>query len=315
MIPGSDQKKRKRSDEGEQEQEEEEENYVSSIENDVLAMLSGGVSSSTTRRDDPQTLLQQKSWPYTGSEELYKELSSNQNPHKEGRQAMSTSDAAMENIMFNPDVVDVDIGEKLIRNGPWEPEEDIRLEAAIARCTNPLKKEGQRGRVDWKMVSAYMGNTRTPKQCYGRYSNTGMNLRTARKLGAWEEAEDKALLAEVERQRSHDPQASISWTTVSEVLGGGRTRKQCMARYNSVLQFQDSKEKVSGNWNVNEDNKLVEAVRLFRGKGRKGGVAWQKVSEYMGRTRTMKQCKKRWDDAFEHPNSLSTTSAARNSGS
>ena len=57
-------------------------------------------------------------------------------------------------------------------------------------------------------------------------------------------------------------------------------------------------------WDVSEDNTPGEGVRLFRGKGRKGGVAWQQVSEHMGRTRTMKQCKKRWDDAFEHPSSL-----------
>jgi hypothetical protein len=196
------------------------------------------------------------------------------------------------------------------RKGPWLEEEDELLGIAINKVAvveHDLDGQLKKPRIDWSLVSAHMGSTRSSKQCYGRYCNSGMDTDVARRVGVWTLEEDSILLEELQRQRDEckdRPRTRISWSSVSELLGGARTRKQCMVRYNSVLRFQDSAEKVTGNWDVSEDSKLVEAVRLYRGKGRKGGVAWRLVSEHMGRTRTMKQCKKRWDDAFEHPSSL-----------
>mmetsp|Transcript_27600 Transcript_27600/g.46683 ORF Transcript_27600/g.46683 Transcript_27600/m.46683 type:complete len:339 (+) Transcript_27600:169-1185(+) len=192
------------------------------------------------------------------------------------------------------------------RSGPWHEEEDQRLSVAVREATSVAGAD-KKQRVDWSIVSALMGSTRSSKQCYGRYCNSGMDTDASRRVGPWTVEEDSTLLGELQRQRDNreiGSRSRISWSAVSELLGGSRTRKQCMVRYNSVLRFQNSPAKVSGNWGVNEDNKLVEGVRLYRGKGRKGGVAWRQVSEHMGGTRTMKQCKKRWDDAFEHPSSL-----------
>ena len=233
--------------------------------------------------------------------------------------------------------------------GAWSADEDAKLQEALRKVLGDVHRDtsgidldahrrqgGQRRRINWQLVSEFMGGTRSPKQCYGRYWNTGMGReskarggeeKASRRVGLWTAEEDRCLLAEVKRQQeatataaattaipvaasvSLSPEkialvrksSSISWSLVSEVLGGQRTRKQCMVHYNSVLRFASSTAKVTGTWMVSEDRLLVEGVRLFRGKGRKGGVAWAKVSEHMGHTRTMKQCKKRWDDAFEAP--------------
>jgi hypothetical protein len=171
---------------------------------------------------------------------------------------------------------------------------------------------GPKERINWPLVSMFMGGTRSAKQCYGRHSNSGMSMESdaPRILGPWAPEEDRALLEEVQRQRAtvvEGASFTTAWTLVSEVLGGARTRKQCMVRYNSVLRFANSTEKVSGLWHVSEDANLSEAVELYRGKGRKGGIGWTLVSEHMGRTRTAKQCKKRWDDAFISPPPTSTS--------
>jgi hypothetical protein len=192
-------------------------------------------------------------------------------------------------------------------SGTWKAEEDAQLQDAIrhffaTQNNNPDNPGGQKeGRINWPLVSMFMGGTRSAKQCYGRYSNSGMNMESdaPRILGPWAPEEDHTLLKEVQRQRATvlgGGSCTIAWTLVSEVLGGARTRKQCMVRYNSALQFANSAEKVSGYWHESEDANLSEAVELYRGKGRKGGIGWTLVSEHMGRTRTAKQCKKRWDD-------------------
>ena len=71
-----------------------------------------------------------------------------------------------------------------------------------------------------------------------------------------------------------------------------------MSRYNNVLQFHTSETKKVGLWDATEDTKLIEAVEMFRGKGRKNGISWGNVVKQLNNTRSQKQCKKRWDDAF-----------------
>jgi hypothetical protein len=41
-------------------------------------------------------------------------------------------------------------------------------------------------------------------------------------------------------------------------------------------------------------------MALFEGQGKGGSVAWAKVSEHMGGTRTPKQCANRWRDSLKH---------------
>lgn len=211
--------------------------------------------------------------------------------------------------------------------GVWGADEDARLQEALRKVLGDSNQQyhkrprGRKIRIDWPLVSELMGGTRSPKQCYGRYWNSGLDrgrgskedMKAQRRLGPWSAEEDRILLEEVKRQQraavvgtsaegKEDLSSClsyISWAQASDALDGLRTRKQCMVRFKTVLQFTGSTVKVSGSWTVSEDRILVEGVRLYRGQGRKGGVAWAKVSEHMGHTRTMKQCKKRWDDAFD----------------
>jgi hypothetical protein len=48
---------------------------------------------------------------------------------------------------------------------------------------------------------------------------------------------------------------------------------------------------------------LLEGMALFEGQGKGGSVAWAKVSEHMGGTRTPKQCANRWSDSLKHRSS------------
>lgn len=118
-----------------------------------------------------------------------------------------------------------------------------------------------------------------------------------RKMGAWDSEDDAKLMEEVEKQKRNN-NMKVSWQAVSKNTNLQRNRKQCMARYNNVLQFQACSTKKVGSWDAAEDTKLIEAVEMFRGKGRKNGVSWGDVVEQLNNTRSQKQCKKRWDDAF-----------------
>ena len=44
---------------------------------------------------------------------------------------------------------------------------------------------------------------------------------------------------------------------------------------------------------------MREAMALYRGQGKGGGVDWEQVSSYMGGTRSSKQCNKRWLDKLK----------------
>ena len=44
---------------------------------------------------------------------------------------------------------------------------------------------------------------------------------------------------------------------------------------------------------------MREAVALYRGQGKGGGVSWVKVSSHMGGTRSTYQCYVRWHDTLK----------------
>jgi hypothetical protein len=45
---------------------------------------------------------------------------------------------------------------------------------------------------------------------------------------------------------------------------------------------------------------LLEGMALFEGQGKGGAVAWAKVFEHMGGTRTHNQCADRWSKTLKH---------------
>lgn len=177
----------------------------------------------------------------------------------------------------------------------WTLFDDEKLSQAVELYTDPSRLK--RKRIDWDAVSNYMDGSRTPKQCYSRWTTTAMHSLDGRKMGAWDSEDDAKLMEEVEKQKRNN-NMKVSWQAVSKNVNLQRNRKQCMARYNNVLQFQTCNTKKVGCWDAAEDTKLIEAVEMFRGKGRKNGVSWRDVVEQLNNTRSQKQCKKRWDDAF-----------------
>mmetsp|Transcript_32764 Transcript_32764/g.61149 ORF Transcript_32764/g.61149 Transcript_32764/m.61149 type:complete len:357 (+) Transcript_32764:39-1109(+) len=190
----------------------------------------------------------------------------------------------------------------------WTIEEDEKLTEAVQIFTDPTKLK--RKRIDWDAVSTYMNGTRSFKQCYSRWTTTAMHNLDGRKVGPWDPEDDAKLVVEVERQKREN-NMKVSWEAVSKNVNLQRNRKQCMARYNNVLQFQTCATKKVGVWDAKEDTKLIEAVEMFRGKGRKNGISWGDVVKQLNNTRSQKQCKKRWDDAFAdvYRNRVATTQA------
>lgn len=198
---------------------------------------------------------------------------------------------------------------KPCRDNLWNLDDDEKLSEAVEIYTDPARIK--RKRVDWDSVSKYMDVTRTPKQCYSRWTTTAMHNLDGRKVGAWDREDDAKLVEEVEKQMRNN-NMKVSWEAVSKNANLQRNRKQCMARYNNVLQFQTCTTKKVGVWDAAEDTKLIEAVEMFRGKGRKNGVSWGDVVEQLNYTRSQKQCKKRWDDAFAdvYKNRVATAAAS-----
>lgn len=52
------------------------------------------------------------------------------------------------------------------------------------------------------------------------------------------------------------------------------------------------------------DEKLTEAVGVYDGQGRGGGVDWNKVCEFMGPIRSYNQCRHRWHNVIKHRGNL-----------
>jgi Myb-like DNA-binding protein REB1 len=114
--------------------------------------------------------------------------------------------------------------------GKWTPEEDERLARLAA------EKDGQ-----WKLIGEELG--RMPEDCRDRWRNyvkCGKN-RALNKWSTEEEEKLKAVISEmmedqVQRPIEPNQQPVINWTTVSEQMGGVRSRIQCRYKWNKILK-------------------------------------------------------------------------------
>jgi hypothetical protein len=175
------------------------------------------------------------------------------------------------------------------KTGPWVYDEDERLIQAVGIFKKPD------GNVNWGEVTRYIGD-RSQKQCYVRW-NTLLKYRgMGTRRGAWTPEEDARLTEFVSRHERKG--GGIYWGKVSEDMGGDRTYQQCLKRWKQVLQHVGSGAR-TGPWNDEEDTRLIEAMGLYDGQGKGGGVDWGKVSEYLGGQRAATQCYKRWHDALK----------------
>ena len=65
------------------------------------------------------------------------------------------------------------------------------------------------------------------------------------------------------------------WGRVSDELGD-RTYRQCLKRWKQTLQHEGTQARTCS-WSGEEDGRLLEAMTLYNGQGKGGGVDWTKV--------------------------------------
>jgi hypothetical protein len=201
----------------------------------------------------------------------------------EGHSHMVAIEQSAEEIQVDSNI------EPGFKTGPWIYDEDERLIQAVGVFKKPD------GNINWAEVTRFIGD-RSQKQCYVRW-NTLLKYRgMGTRRGAWTPEEDSRLTEAVARHERKG--GGVYWAKVSEEMGGDRTYQQCLKRWKQVLQHVGSGARTCA-WTEQEDARLVEAMSLFDGQGKGGGVDWAKVSEYLGGMRAGTQCYKRWHDALK----------------
>eukprot|EP00604_Paraphysomonas_vestita_P000935 CAMPEP_0174819538 /NCGR_PEP_ID=MMETSP1107-20130205/2830_1 /TAXON_ID=36770 /ORGANISM="Paraphysomonas vestita, Strain GFlagA" /LENGTH=1018 /DNA_ID=CAMNT_0016033223 /DNA_START=65 /DNA_END=3121 /DNA_ORIENTATION=+ len=201
----------------------------------------------------------------------------------EGQNHMVAIEQSAEEIQVDSNI------EPGFKTGPWIYDEDERLIQAVGVFKKPD------GNINWGEVTRFIGD-RSQKQCYVRW-NTLLKYRgMGTRRGAWTAEEDSRLTEAVARHERKG--GGVYWAKVSEEMGGDRTYQQCLKRWKQVLQHVGSGARTCA-WTEQEDARLVEAMALYDGQGKGGGVDWTKVSEYLGGMRAGTQCYKRWHDALK----------------
>ncbi|CAE7570840.1 mybL, partial [Symbiodinium microadriaticum] len=183
------------------------------------------------------------------------------------------------------------------RVSAWTPDEDSRLSEAVHLFAN----QGLRGGVCWGRVSEYINHERTAQQCSHRWNRVLRNRGHPGTNTSWTEEEDAQLREAVQVFEGQGLRGGVDWGKVSAALKGNRTQQQYCTRWNRVLKNGHVQKAL--NWSDAEDQKLVEAVNIYRGSGRGGTVDWVKVCEYMGAERTREQYCGRWNGVMKHRDS------------
>ncbi|VBB27240.1 unnamed protein product [Acanthocheilonema viteae] len=147
----------------------------------------------------------------------------------------------------------------------WTKEEDAQL-MTLAHCMQV------NGKMSWDKIAHYM-EERSRQQCTIRYRRA---LDTDIKFGRWDASEDVLLTCSVSRFGTKD------WIKVASCVPG-RSDSQCRDRWVNVLDKSIKAEP----WSVDEDEKLLEGVRIF-GKGE-----WSRISTILP-GRSASHCKSRF---------------------
>ncbi|CAG9531615.1 unnamed protein product [Cercopithifilaria johnstoni] len=147
----------------------------------------------------------------------------------------------------------------------WTKEEDAQL-MTLAHCMQV------NGKMNWEKIAHYM-EERSRQQCTIRYRRA---LDTDIKFGRWNASEDVLLTCSVGRFGTKD------WIKVASCVPG-RSDSQCRDRWVNVLDKSIKAEP----WSVDEDEKLLEGVRIF-GKGE-----WSRISTMLP-GRSASHCKSRF---------------------
>jgi hypothetical protein len=165
----------------------------------------------------------------------------------------------------------------MARTGKWTADEDTKLREAV----------GAHGGKNWEAISTQVPG-RTKIQCRSRWreaSVCNIDPVTARAV-KWTADEDKKLK---DAFRAH---GGKNWKDIA-LLVPGRTCKQCRNRWRDAL---DPSIRLTngraGKWTADEDKMLKNAVRTY------GGKNWKAIA-LLVRSRTSKQCFKRWCDTLD----------------
>lgn len=114
----------------------------------------------------------------------------------------------------------------------------------------------------------------------------------------WMEDEDLKLIEAVDMFGWGNP-LTVDWDKVSQHLNSDRTAEQCSRRWNAALKFKRTDLKAPP-WSKEEDSRLEDAVRRYSGQGLRGGIEWDKVKQEVGDTRSVNQCRGRWNGILKH---------------
>ncbi|KAG2387312.1 hypothetical protein C9374_001644 [Naegleria lovaniensis] len=133
-------------------------------------------------------------------------------------------------------------------------------------------------KIDWEKVAMYHVKTRKPEECRKYWE---IELAKDIKKENWTKEEDLKLLRVAEDYKGHD------WEKIAEKMYENQelTRRpiHCFRRYQRSLNTNMMRSK----WTPEEDDKLMEAVKLF------GEKNWQQIANQLDE-RTGQQCLHRW---------------------
>ncbi|KAF0977166.1 hypothetical protein FDP41_003819 [Naegleria fowleri] len=133
-------------------------------------------------------------------------------------------------------------------------------------------------KIDWEKVAMYHVKTRKPEECRKYWE---IELAKDIKKENWTKEEDLKLLRVAEDYKGHD------WEKIAEKMYEGQelTRRpiHCFRRYQRSLNTNMMRSK----WTPEEDEKLMQAVKLF------GEKNWQQIANQLDE-RTGQQCLHRW---------------------
>jgi hypothetical protein len=111
----------------------------------------------------------------------------------------------------------------------------------------------------------------------------------------------------------------VDWNTVANAMTDAslpgfntekRTPLQCLHRWREAIDDMMTEAGITNMedtdgifnntpWTDEEDHRLMEAVAVYNGHGRGGGVDWSKVCEYLGDNRKYNQCRHRWHNVLK----------------
>lgn len=171
---------------------------------------------------------------------------------------------------------------------PWVEEEDSKLLEAVDMFGwgNPLN-------IDWEKVSQHLPTDRSAEQCSRRWGSALKFRRSEYKTNPWTKDEDARLEEGVRRYNGQGLRGGIDWEKVKHDVGEPRTISQCRGRWNGILKHNTPSIRKSP-WTKEEDELLIEAVRLNEGHGRRGATHWGMVSQHLHGLRTASQCSHRY---------------------